>query len=67
MQCLCSQLSVVGLEKTTVKPVIDEDEEQPDYDMTDEFKTSKLAELTTTEKLIVAVSVSIYTLSSLIL
>lgn len=52
------QLSVVGLEKTTVLPVVDEDDE-PDYDMTDEFKTSKLAESSTTEKVIEPVSVNI--------
>lgn len=50
------QLSVVALNKTTVIPVVDEDED-PDYDLTDEFKTSKLAESVTTEKVIVTVSV----------
>lgn len=58
ISCLFLQLSVVGLNKTTVIPVVDEDEE-PDYDLTDEFKTSKLAESSTTEKVIVPVSVCI--------
>lgn len=57
ISCLFLQLSVVALNKTTVIPVADEDED-PDYDMTDEFKTSKLAETSTTENVIVPVSVS---------